>query len=231
MKLRNYLVLSLCLLALSGCSSSPQETTAAFAETAAVEETSSEAAMEAVQETAAQTASEVSPETTASAAAKAVQQTTAAATKAVVQTTAAAATAAAQAESKTVSQSSVDLKSLTDMVGKSDSEVTALLGQGEEVRNEAGLILDRTYALSILGENANVSLTFNLYQEGSNILEQAVISLGQSDIKEYAKTLTQLFGEPTETYEKSYFFASGSKTLVLADPYGDGAYIEISLGE
>ena len=77
----------------------------------------------------------------------------------------------------------------------------------------------------------DVSLTFNLYQEGSNILEQAVISLGQSDIKEYAKTLTQLFGEPTETYEKSYFFASGSKTLVLADPYGDGAYIEISLGE
>lgn len=207
MKLRNYLVLSLCLLALSGCSSSPQKTTAAFAETAAVEETSSEAA------------------------AKAVQQTTAAATKAVVQTTAAAATAAAQTESKTVSQSNVDLKSLTDMVGKSDSEVTALLGQGEEVRNEAGLILDRTYALSILGENANVSLTFNLYQEGSNILEQAVISLGQSDIKEYAKTLTQLFGEPTETYEKSYFFASGSKTLVLADPYGDGAYIEISLGE
>ena len=167
MKLRNYLVLSLCLLALSGCSSSPQETTAAFAETAAVEETSSEAAMEAVQETAAQTASEVSPETTASAAAKAVQQTTAAATKAVVQTTAAAATAAAQTESKTVSQSNVDLKSLTDMVGKSDSEVTALLGQGEEVRNEAGLILDRTYALSILGENANVSLTFNFDSSGT----------------------------------------------------------------
>ena len=77
----------------------------------------------------------------------------------------------------------------------------------------------------------HVTLTFNLYQEGSDILEQAVINLGQSDIEDYAETLTQLFGEPTETYEKSYFFVSDNKTLVLADPYGDGASIEISLGE
>ena len=32
-----------------------------------------------------------------------------------------------------------------------------------------------------------------------------------------------------EKYEKSYFFVSGNKTLVLADPYDDGAYIEISV--
>ena len=99
------------------------------------------------------------------------------------------------------------------------------------MKNGEGLILDRTYTLPLMGENANVTLTFNLYQEGSDILEQAVINLGQADIEDYAETLTQLFGEPTETYEKSYFFVSDNKTLVLADPYGDGASIEISLGE
>ena len=134
-----------------------------------------------------------------------------------------------QADSNAASQSDVDLRELTDLVGKSDAEVTEILGQGEETKNGEGLILERTYTLSLLGEDAYVSLIFNLYQEGSDLLEQAVIHLGKSDLKEYASALTQLFGEPTETYEKSYFFTSGNKTLVLADPYGDGAYIEISV--
>ena len=34
--------------------------------------------------------------------------------------------------------------------------------------------------------------------------------------------------EATEEYERSYFFTSGDVTMILADPYGDGAYIEIS---
>ena len=63
------------------------------------------------------------------------------------------------------------------------------------------------------------------------MLEKEVIHLGQSGLDEYAENLKALFGEPTETYEKSYFFASGDKTLVLADPYDDGAYIEISAEE
>ena len=188
MKLRNCLVVSLCLLTLSGCSSISLGTSAA--------------------------ASAVS------------ENTSVAKTSADTQ-----AAAVVQSENEMPSQSSIDLKSLTDLVGKSDSQVTAVLGQGEEMKNGEGLILDRTYTLPLMGENANVTLTFNLYQEGSDILEQAVINLGQSDIEDYAETLTQLFGEPTETYEKSYFFVSDNKTLVLADPYGDGASIEISLGE
>ena len=119
-----------------------------------------------------------------------------------------------------------DLIGLTDLVGKSDAEVTAVLGQGKEMKNSEGILLERDYTLPILGENADVSLSFNLYQEGAGLLEQAVINLGQADLDEYAQTLTQLFGEPTEKYEKSYFFVSGNKTLVLADPYDDGAYIE-----
>ena len=125
----------------------------------------------------------------------------------------------------------MDLKELTDLVGKTDSEVTAVLGQGEEMKNGEGLILERSYTLPLLGEDADVSLTFNLYQEGADLLEQATVNLGQSSLDDYAQSLTQLFGEPTETYEDSYFFVSGNKTLVLADPYGDGAYIEISAGE
>lgn len=197
MKLRNCLVVSLCLLTLSGCSSISLGTSAAAS---AVSENTSVAKTSADTQAAAETD----------------QETTA---------------AAVQSENEMPSQSSIDLKSLTDLVGKSDSQVTAVLGQGEEMKNGEGLILDRTYTLPLMGENANVTLTFNLYQEGSDILEQAVINLGQSDIEDYAETLTQLFGEPTETYEKSYFFVSDNKTLVLADPYGDGASIEISLGE
>ena len=187
MKLRYYLMISFCLLALTGCQSPSQET--------------APAASEASETTAAQ------------------------------QTDPEAATSTVQAESETLSQTNVDLKALTDLVGKADSEVTALLGQGEEMQNGDGLLLDRSYTLSLLGENADVSLSFNLYQEGSDLLEQAVINLGQSDLSEYAQTLTQLFGEPTESYEKSYIFVSDGKTLILADPYGDGAYIEISLEE
>ena len=44
------------------------------------------------------------------------------------------------------------------------------------------------------------SLAFNLYQENGNVLDQAVINLGASDLDTYAKDLTQLFGEPTETH-------------------------------
>ena len=85
MKLRNYLAVSLCLLALSGCSSNSQETAAT--------------------------------------AAAAIQQTTA------------AETTAAQSADKTASPSAADLESLMDLLGKTDSEVTAVLGRGEEMKN------------------------------------------------------------------------------------------------
>ena len=159
-------------------------------------------------------------------AAPAVQSTAAAETPAAHQTD-----TAVQSEHESASQTSIDLKGLTDLVGKSDSEVTAVLGQGEEMRNDEGMLLSRDYTLPLLEEDASVSLSFNLYQEGDNRMEQAVVNLGQSDLNSYAQTLTQIFGDPTESYETSYFFSSGDKTLVLADPYGDGAYIEISVNE
>lgn len=140
-------------------------------------------------------------------------------------------TEAAQTENEPSSQADMDLKGLAALVGKPDSEVTAALGQGEEMKNGEGHILERDYTMPILGEDADVSLSFNLYQDGADLLEQAVVTLGQSDLDEYAQAMTELFGEPSETYENSYFFVSGDKTLVLADPYGDGAYIEISAGE
>lgn len=186
MKLRYSLMVSLCLLALTGCQSSPQET---------------------------------------SAPSSVVSEATAA------QTDSGAGAESAQNEQESDSETAVDLKRLTDLVGKTDSEVTAVLGQGEEMKNGEGLILERSYTLPLLGEDASVSLSFNLYQEGVDLLEQATVNLGQSSLDDYARSLTQLFGEPAETYEDSYFFVSDGKTLVLADPYGDGAYIEISMGE
>ena len=47
-------------------------------------------------------------------------------------------------------------------------------------------------------------------------------------LQTYADAMAQMFGEATEEYERSYFFTSGDVTMILADPYGDGAYIEIS---
>lgn len=41
-----------------------------------------------------------------------------------------------QADSNAASQSDVDLRELTDLVGKSDAEVTEILGQGEETKME-----------------------------------------------------------------------------------------------
>ena len=93
MKLRYSLMVSLCLLALPGCQSRPQETSAA--PTVASETT-------AAQPDSGKTSTE-----------------------------------SAQNESKSPSESSVDLKELTDLVGKTDSEVTAVLGQGEEMKNGA----------------------------------------------------------------------------------------------
>ena len=134
-------------------------------------------------------------------------------------------------ENETVSQTGLDLKKLTDLIGKSDDEVTAVLGPGEEMKNEEGAITERNYTISLLDEDASVSLSFNLSRDGVNLLEKEVIHLGQSGLDEYAENLKALFGEPTETYEKSYFFSFFDKTLVLADPYDDGAYIEISAEE
>ena len=85
-----------------------------------------------------------------------------------------------QADSNAASQSDVDLRELTDLVGKSDAEVTEILGQGEEMKNGEGLILDRTYTLPLMGENANVTLTFNFDSSGTlktQIQEGAVCDL------------------------------------------------------
>ena len=96
------------------------------------------------------------------------------------------------------------------------------------MKDEENTVVERIYTLPLLDEENTVTLSFNLYQYGSDLLEQATVLLGQEELQTYADAMAQMFGEATAEYERSYFFTSGDVTMILADPYGDGAYIEIS---
>ena len=62
-------------------------------------------------------------------------------------------------------------------------------------------------------------------------MEQCTINLNKADLEEYEKKLESFLGKPSETYEKSYFFTTETVTVVLANPYDDVPYIEISLND
>ena len=132
------------------------------------------------------------------------------------------ATTAVPAETESAAVSDIQL------MGKTDSEVVSVLGNGKEMKDEENTVVERIYTLPLLDEENTVTLSFNLYQYGSDLLEQATVLLGQEELQTYADAMAQMFGEATEEYERSYFFTSGDVTMILADPYGDGAYIEIS---
>ncbi len=123
----------------------------------------------------------------------------------------------------------VSLASLVELLGKNDSEAVALLGEGTPEYNGDDVLLSRTYTAELLGAQADLSLSVNLYQYGENLVEQCRADLSSGDLETYRAQLAELFGEPTESYDSSYFFQSGTVTIVLADPYGDGPYIEISI--
>lgn len=136
-------------------------------------------------------------------------------------------TTQAAAESSSAS-TSIDFNTLMGLVGKPDSEVVSVLGEGEPLKNDASKLINRDYMLSLFGENVSVSLYFNLYQEGTDQLEQCTINLNKPDLNGYEKILEGLLGKPSETHEKSYFFTTDTATVVLANPYDDVPYIEIT---
>lgn len=121
-----------------------------------------------------------------------------------------------------------EIKTLVSLIGETDSEAIELLGEGSPSYNGEGVLLERGYTLPILGKDSQVALDLNLYRYGEDRVDQIVVTLGDSDLQSYADSMEQLFGEPVKTYEKSYFFSDGDVTLVLADPYGDVPYIEIT---
>lgn len=120
------------------------------------------------------------------------------------------------------------IKTLVSLIGETDSEAVGLLGEGNPSYNGEGVLLERGYTLPILGEDSQVTLDLNLYRYGEDRVDQIVVTLGDSGLQSYADSMEQLFGEPVKTYEKSYFFSDGDVTLVLADPYDDVPYIEIT---
>lgn len=120
------------------------------------------------------------------------------------------------------------LQTLLDLMGEHDSQVVSVLGEGSAVENE-GVILNRDYALNVLGEDASVTLFFNLYQSDADLLEQCTVRLEKQSLEEYEALLEKELGQPSETYENSYFFNAEGSTVVLADPHDDGPYLEISL--
>ena len=135
---------------------------------------------------------------------------------------------AVPAETESAAVSDIQLADLVQLMGKTDSEVVSVLGNGREMKDEENTVVERIYTLPLLDEENTVTLSFNLYQYGSDLLEQATVLLGQEELQTYADAMAQMFGEAAEEYERSYFFTSGDVTMILADPYGDGAYIEIS---
>lgn len=123
----------------------------------------------------------------------------------------------------------VDFQNILDLMGKKDAEVVSVLGEGDPVENDDSTILNREYTLSLFDEDATVIMHFNLYHEGSDELEQCTINLSKKELEDYEKILEDILGKPTETYEKSYFFADETSDIVLANPYDDEPYIEITL--
>ena len=126
------------------------------------------------------------------------------------------------------SSANITVASLAGLIGKEDAEAVALLGEGTPEYGGEDMLTGRRYQLDLLGELADVSLSINLYREGDNVVEQCRIDLPQSDLQACRDQLAGLFGEPSESYENSYFFETDTAVIVLADPYGDGPYIEIS---
>lgn len=137
-------------------------------------------------------------------------------------------TEAVLAETAAPSPAPDGLKTLTALIGETDSEAVKILGEGNPSYNGEGVLLERGYTLPVLGKDALVTLNLNLYRYGEDRVDQIVVSLGDSGLQDYADSMEQIFGEPVKTYEKSYFFSDGSVTLVLADPYDDVPYIEIT---
>ena len=125
----------------------------------------------------------------------------------------------------------IDFVTLLDLVGKPDSYVVSVLGEGTSMKNNDSTLINRDYTLSLFDEDVSVSLFFNLYKEEGDILEQCTINLNKADLEEYEKKLESFLGKPSETYEKSYFFTTETVTVVLANPYDDVPYIEISLND
>lgn len=135
------------------------------------------------------------------------------------------------AETQATLDIAYDLQDLQALLGKSDQEVTETLGEGTADYTEDNLILTREYNMKILDTDADVTLSFNLYRTGDNQLELCRILLPNKDLKLYAEQLEAIYGAPSETYEKSYYFTTEQTTLVLANPFDDEPYIEISLNE
>ena len=116
------------------------------------------------------------------------------------------ATTAAPAETESAAVSDIQLADLIQLMGKTDSEVVSVLGNGKEMKDEENTVVERIYTLPLLDEENTVTLSFNLYQYGSDLLEQATVLLGQEELQTYADAMAQMFGEAAEEYERSYFF-------------------------
>ena len=123
----------------------------------------------------------------------------------------------------------VDFQNILDLMGKKDAEVVSVLGEGTPMILDDSTLINRDYTLFLFDENVTATMHFNLYQEGSDKLEQCTINLTERKLEDYEKLLEEILGKPTETYEKSYFFSDETSDIVLANPYDDEPYIEITL--
>ena len=96
------------------------------------------------------------------------------------------------------------------------------------MKDEENTVVERIYTLPLLDEENTVTLSFNLYQYGSDLLEQATVLLGQEELQTYADAMAQMFGEAAEEYERSYFLHQRRRHHDTGRSLRRRAYIEIS---
>lgn len=124
-----------------------------------------------------------------------------------------------------------DLEVFLDLMGKSADEAAAALGEGRAMTNEEDILINRDYSAELFGHEADVMLSFNLYQYEKDLLELCNISFEDGSLEELKEQLTPILGEGETLSEYSYSWDTDTSNVILAAPFEGTLYIEIALNQ
>lgn len=124
-----------------------------------------------------------------------------------------------------------DLEVFLDLMGKSADEVAGAIGEGNAMTNEENILMSRDYSAQMFGHEADVTMSFNLYQYEENLLELCNISFADGSLEELKEQLIPILGEGEELSEFSYSWDTDTSNVILAAPFEGTLYIEISLNQ
>lgn len=124
-----------------------------------------------------------------------------------------------------------DLEVFLDLMGKSADEAAAVLGEGRAMTNEEDILINRDYSAQLFGHEADVMMSFNLYQYEKDLLELCNISFEDGSLEEIKEQLTPILGEGEALSEYSYSWDTDTSNVILAAPFEGTLYIEIALNQ